>query len=229
MSLFVTETTKCYFFGQLEKIVQRKRNAFLLNIESNFDKILTNREVFGLADSNITKKALAQALKGLMEEEEFSKISVADICNRCGMNRKSFYYHFKDKYDLVNWIFDIEFLAVVNVETQDNTWELLEKCCNYFYENKSFYRNALKIKGQNSLEEHFIDLLIPVVEDSVRKVLGDEVKTEFYINFCIDAFFGSIKRWIMDKNCVEPKEFLEQVKSCIHIIGVRDEEFYSKQ
>ena len=55
-----------------------------------------------MADSNITKKALADSMKNLMENEDFSKISVADICNKCGMNRKSFYYHFKDKYDLVN-------------------------------------------------------------------------------------------------------------------------------
>ena len=53
-----------------------------------------------MPDSNITKKALAMAMKELMEQIPFSKISVSDICEKCGMNRKSFYYHFKDKYDL---------------------------------------------------------------------------------------------------------------------------------
>ena len=62
-----------------------------------------------MADSNITKRALAAALKELMEQKPFSKINVAEICEKCGMNRKSFYYHFKDKYDLVNWIFDMDF------------------------------------------------------------------------------------------------------------------------
>ena len=64
-----------------------------------------------MADSGITKRALAEALKQLMEELPFSKISVADICEQCNMNRKSFYYHFKDKYDLLNWILDTEFLG----------------------------------------------------------------------------------------------------------------------
>ena len=53
-----------------------------------------------MADSNITKRALASALKELMNEKPFARISVSDICTRCDMNRKSFYYHFKDKYDL---------------------------------------------------------------------------------------------------------------------------------
>ena len=66
-----------------------------------------------MADSNITKRALATALKELMEEVPFEKIQVALICERCNMNRKSFYYHFKDKYDLLNWIFDIEIITFV--------------------------------------------------------------------------------------------------------------------
>ena len=47
-----------------------------------------------MADSNITKNALAVSMK-LMEKKPFSKISVGDICEGdCGINRKSFYYHF---------------------------------------------------------------------------------------------------------------------------------------
>lgn len=69
-----------------------------------------------MADSNITKHALAAALRDSMAEMPFEKINVAQICERCNMNRKSFYYHFKDKYDLVNWIFDTEFIAVLKKE-----------------------------------------------------------------------------------------------------------------
>ena len=66
-----------------------------------------------MADSNITKRALANELQELMAEQPFEKINVAQICQRCHMNRKSFYYHFRDKYDLVNWIFDTEFIALI--------------------------------------------------------------------------------------------------------------------
>ena len=65
-----------------------------------------------MADSNITKRALASALRELMQEVPFDKIQVTHICERCDMNRKSFYYHFMDKYDLVNWIFDTEFITL---------------------------------------------------------------------------------------------------------------------
>ena len=42
------------------------------------------------ADSNLTKRALAATMKELMEQMPFSKISVSDIAEQCGMNRKSF-------------------------------------------------------------------------------------------------------------------------------------------
>ena len=64
-----------------------------------------------MADSNSTKSALADAMKKLMVRKSFAKISISDLCEECGLNRKSFYYHFKDKYDLVNWIFYVDFLT----------------------------------------------------------------------------------------------------------------------
>ena len=77
-----------------------------------------------MADSNITKRALAAALKELMEEFPFIKISVADICAKCDINRKTFYYHFKDKYDLVNWIYDTEFMEAIRRKSYTSGWEL---------------------------------------------------------------------------------------------------------
>ena len=103
-----------------------------------------------MADSGITKRALAEALKQLMEELPFSKISVADICEQCDMNRKSFYYHFKDKYDLLNWILDTEFLGTTlkSGEPDKTSIDRLYDLFVYLYENRTLVRKALEIKGQ---------------------------------------------------------------------------------
>lgn len=85
-----------------------------------------------MADSNATKRALAAAMKQLMAKMPFAKISVGDICQVCQMNRKSFYYHFQDKYDLVNWIFQTEFLMAVQRRPYESTWALIRDLCEYF-------------------------------------------------------------------------------------------------
>ena len=53
-----------------------------------------------MANSNITKKALAESLKELGSTRILDKITVADITEHCGVNRQTFYYHFNDKYEL---------------------------------------------------------------------------------------------------------------------------------
>ena len=51
-----------------------------------------------------TKRALAASLKKLMEKKPLSKITVSEIISDCNVNRKTFYYHFQDIYDLLKWI-----------------------------------------------------------------------------------------------------------------------------
>ena len=53
--------------------------------------------------SQTTKRALAQSLKKLLQTKPLSKITINDITEDCGINRMTFYYHFKDIYDLVEW------------------------------------------------------------------------------------------------------------------------------
>lgn len=48
--------------------------------------------------SQTTKKALAASLKKLLKRKSLDKITVIDITEDCGVNRQTFYYHFKDTY-----------------------------------------------------------------------------------------------------------------------------------
>lgn len=170
-----------------------------------------------MADSNITKRALAAALKDLMTRTPFSKISIGDICERCEMNRKSFYYHFKDKEDLVNWIFDTEFLQVAKAIPQNSDWGGVRLLLHYFYENRAFYRKALKIEGQNSFSEHLGEICYPVLSERLQVIMNTSEVSEFQVGFFADGIICGIKRWLTAPECLPPEEFIEQIKSCIHM------------
>ena len=51
--------------------------------------------------SQTTKRALEASLKKLLLQKPLNKITINDITEDCGVNRMTFYYHFKDIYDLV--------------------------------------------------------------------------------------------------------------------------------
>lgn len=174
-----------------------------------------------MADSNITKKALAAALKQLMGEKPFEKINVGDICESCEMNRKSFYYHFKDKYDLVNWIFDTEIISIVHDKVYENVWEAMLEMSHYFYNNRSFYRKALCITGQNSFSEHFQSLLFPVISSRLRDILNEKEVMEFQVTFITDAVVMAFQRWLVDNSAMSPEEFMDQIKHSIKYIAIR--------
>ena len=169
-----------------------------------------------MADSNITKRALSMALKELMEEQPFSKINVGDICEKCDMNRKSFYYHFKDKYDLLNWILDTELLntALMN-PPQGDSWTRIRQLLVYLYENRSMVCKALAIEGQNSPAEHFRVLMEPMLIARMQEIFGSDRHQEFRINFFYDALRCTIERWITSPNCVPPDVFFEQLRDTV--------------
>ena len=168
-----------------------------------------------MADSNQTKRILAEAMKGLMAQEPFAKISVGDICQACQMNRKSFYYHFRDKYDLVNWIFQTEFLMAVQSRPFESTWALIQDLCGYLYENRAFYRNALSVQGQNSFQDYFREVLDPVMRIYAEDLFEGQADADFFITFYSDAFIAAMLRWLSDRHCMPPDRFTELLRRSV--------------
>ena len=175
-----------------------------------------------------TKQKLAVALKNLAETMKFEKITVADICEQCDINRKSFYYHFRDKYDLMNWIFDTEMITLMEkmesnglkmqeyrLEDYKNWLTLLVR---YFYANKAFYKTVLQMEGQNSFSEHFREFLQPIFWIRMKQILcNDDVGNvpKRYMDFAVenfsDAFIGGMQRWIFSDNPVSPDEYVDML------------------
>lgn len=180
-----------------------------------------------MADSNITKLALSNTLKELLEEQPFEKISVSDICERCHMNRKSFYYHFRDKFDLANWTFDTEFVDLIRrnelditkkEDSFDERWKIMELICGYFYENRRFYRRLLAVEGQNSFSAHFRELIHPLIRMRITAMIGREDVPQMVCDFMEDGVVCSIERWLLDKNCIPVEEFMSNLKTLMQVL-----------
>ena len=170
-----------------------------------------------MSEANVTKNALAASMKKLMRMRPFEKISVSDICNDCGINRKSFYYHFRDKYDLVNWIFYVGFIEELNLTSYDNGWQLMKDMCGYFYREREFYRAALKIEGQNSFKDYLIDTVTPIAAFFMQDILPHNDDDNFFISFVTDALLTSIVRWLSDgyDHEMDAQEFLSKIRNII--------------
>ena len=170
-----------------------------------------------MPDLKNTKQLLAQSLKTLMACQPFAKISVGDICAQCGMSRKSFYYHFQDKYDLMNWIFFTEFIGNIHFPNQPDGWQLLQDICSYFYREQVFYRNALSVNGQNSFQEYFVETIEPFILALVSDLFSESDEVQFYVTFYTDALLSALIRWLNEGAQIPPDRFAELLRNALSI------------
>lgn len=170
-----------------------------------------------MSDSNITKLALAGSLKKLMANTDFDKITVKDIVDDCGLTRQAFYYHFKDKYDLMNWIYYTETARFMSSYNKVEHWmDGLVDLCNYMRQNRIFYMNALNTTGQNSFQEYLHDYIrnisVSVIEN-IQNTEFDEDKWGFTTEFISTAFVGLIIRWAGNGMKDDPAEYVMKMRS----------------
>ena len=70
-----------------------------------------------------TKFAIAFAFKELLLEKSIDKITINDITEKCGINRQTFYYHFHDIYELIEWICETD---ADHVLKQNKTYDIVK-------------------------------------------------------------------------------------------------------
>ena len=63
--------------------------------------------------AKFTKQAIVSGFLQILRTKSFDKITVKDICELCEINRNTFYYYFKDIYDVLDALFEIESQSVI--------------------------------------------------------------------------------------------------------------------
>ncbi|MGN1406115.1 MAG: TetR/AcrR family transcriptional regulator C-terminal domain-containing protein [Erysipelotrichaceae bacterium] len=150
-----------------------------------------------------TKRKLARELKGLMKKKPFAKITVSELIKNCKINRKTFYYHFDDIYDLLKWTFEEEAVAVVkNYNLMCDSKEVINFVLDYCEENRYFLINACDSVGRDSFKRFFYndlyDIGISIISEAER-VSGksvDEKYRKFLCSFYVEAISGILYNWI---------------------------------
>lgn len=169
-----------------------------------------------------TRQLLAESMKRLLAARPLEKISVSDIAKDCCISRNTFYYHFRDKYDLVIWIFDTETANWISEEneTPENDVLTLIRLSDYFRENRAFYRSAMAYDGQNSLREHLDRLVYQRLEARLRRLMPrtdtpeGERELRFAAEFFTAALTGLFVRWVKQ----DMEEDIEVYHDCLRRI-----------
>lgn len=170
--------------------------------------------------SQVTKRALEQSLKNLLLKKPLTKITVSDIADDCGINRMTFYYHFKDIYDLVEWVCLEDAKRALDEKKTYDTWQQgFLQIFEAVNENKPFILNVYRCVHREQVEKYLqplVDrLLLDVInEESVNITVRDEDK-EFIAQVYSYVFIGLMLDWIKDGMREDPHNIVERLAKVI--------------
>ena len=147
------------------------------------------------------EQLLYESIIQLLQTKSFSRITVGEICDNCGLSRRAFYNHFSDKYDLVAAIWKRFF---------ESAWMDGDRLCSL----EKYLCNMEKIWGESSYGFQSIYSILEgqntiwetITEVSMEKILclirqngySDEIdeKVQHMVEFyCFGMTEMSKKRW----------------------------------
>lgn len=166
-----------------------------------------------MIERRTNKKILADSIMELMNQKSLHKITVQMITDNCNLTRQTFYYYFKDKYDLVNWIFESLINEICQTFSPNRPWnQVLGKMLVAMKEHQKFYLNAIHCEGQNSFHQYIAEYTKTAYARELKKRLDNlDDDMLFSIEFNSYGAAGTICSWIENSMEEDPYKLANRI------------------
>jgi AcrR family transcriptional regulator len=162
-----------------------------------------------------TKELLAESFQELAQTKRIDKITITDITDNCGMSQPTFYNHFKDKYDMIVWIYTNNVREIMSrIDNKTFLWkDCLLGAALYYSDNSEFIKNALKhTSGQDSFVENVRRINTVALKAEVQKHLMTEYipdETMGIIKFYSYGLVQFMLEWLLGDMNFSPEQVAE--------------------
>lgn len=166
------------------------------------------------------KRQLADCLKELMETQTIDKITIQHITTKLQVNRQTFYYHFKDIYDLLQWTLQQEAIQLLEDKSSDLLWnEGILALFHYLQDNKKFVLSTIHSLGEEQFKRYFYGEIFEII-NTVTLEIGQELNVEkgysdFLSHFYTIALPTLAVSWIKGEIDFTAEEMIEMMDKTI--------------
>ena len=155
--------------------------------------------------SQITKRALASALKELLEHKPLNKITIADITEQCGVNRQTFYYHFQDIMEVVEWYQDQALRQSIEKSLAAPSYkEAIRGVVYETFQHRQLISQLMASQRRKEMELLFSRAVQTYLQELLRGkgagVYGSPEDIETVISFCSFGLVGMMLSALNQKN-----------------------------
>ena len=159
--------------------------------------------------AEITKLWIADKMRAIMKHKPIDKIRVTEICKAADIERPTFYYHFKNKYDLVAWMFctdaygtDITSVASAAAGMNRMKQEIL------------FYKRAYEDSSQNALWHYMVEYFTKRYTELAKEKLGTDIldtQLSYSIRFYCMGAVGMTQEWVLTDNITSAETVVQMM------------------
>lgn len=140
-----------------------------------------------------TKRALAASLRKLLARKTIDRITVKEITDDCGVNRQTFYYHFQDVYDLMEWIFKEDVANLMGEYQETGAFkDGLKRLFAYMDRNRVLIVNAYHSLSWEHLRDAIAEVARPIIAEMVEEESKDKGISDSDKNFIVASYISWI-------------------------------------
>lgn len=150
-----------------------------------------------------TQEILGESIHELAKTKAVDKITVREIVGNCGLSSATFYRHFRDKHELIAWIFNYQMEYVfTDMHEGMETWkQAVFDTLSILDDDRAFYLNAVRhTEGPNSFlvstRSRCGELLLDYIQKKLGAALPEE--TVFDAEFYMRGISYTVYEWFVD-------------------------------
>lgn len=188
--------------------------------------------------AKFTQRAIQMCLLELLQEKSIDKVSVKDICERCEINRNTFYYYYSDIYAVLEDLLRMETEKNIQEETRlDSFYDEYLRKYHLVLENKKAVWHIYDSKHRDLILRYFY----AITENFIRKYVVEEAKgtdlseedISFVVSFYSNSMIGNTLRWLGEGMHDNQEELIRKLTFYYHstiralIEGIQQEKLNS--
>lgn len=161
---------------------------------------------------NLSNQFIVEALLEIMEEKPYSEISVAEITDRAQIARRTFYYNYKDKDDVIQEYIQILFLKFKEYIFSHKA-KTPQECATIYFKFWKNEKTVIPLLKKNNLFplllEKYESVLAPFTADDILRDFHcclNEKEEKYFKAFNAAGLWILLDRWIKSGATETPEE-----------------------
>lgn len=165
---------------------------------------------------NYTKELIVQELIKLLNQRSLHNVTVTELAKCCNIERKTFYYHYENLFQVIKEIFAAELEKVIAEFNETLSWEeSFISAAKFILDNKTCVKHLYESDYKLDLENYIFSLAGEVMRLYVGRIARSTAAQAADINliayFYQCALSSALIQWIAGDMQTDPKVITRRI------------------